>query len=428
MMSNTSKKFVGRRQSSKKKKKSLGKLFFKVMAITFLVVVVLMVGLVLLYNKFLYSGNNIFGIGSNREPDPINKTLAVFGVDEDGYRTDVIFVVNYNSESGKTRVISVPRDTKVTWTNEQKENMKEEKGYAVNISKLNEMTTYVGINNIRDYTINQIEDILDIQIDNYVIVTLDAFKQIVDAIGGVEVDVPVLNGNGLHYDDNAGGLHIHLDPGLQLLNGEQAEGLVRFRKGYLEGDVGRIKTQQLFLEAFAKKVTSPAIITKLPGIINTVFNTVKTDIKLTDIPGYLPYINSVDTGDITFNIIPGEGKYENGKSYFFPNMDAMPGFIDEIFNETEEEEVIIDKEVSIEILNAIWISGVAGSQKDILEAEGYTINEIGNTVVDDNQNTMIYAKDISLATQFKSYYPKAIIKEDKTINYDIKIILGNDIN
>ncbi len=427
-MSNTSKKFVGQRQSSKKKKKSLGKLFFKVMAITFLVVVVLMVGLVLLYNKFLYSGNNIFGIGSNREPDPINKTLAVFGVDEDGYRTDVIFVVNYNSESGKTRVISVPRDTKVTWTNEQKENMKEEKGYAVNISKLNEMTTYVGINNIRDYTINQIEDILDIQIDNYVIVTLDAFKQIVDAIGGVEVDVPVLNGNGLHYDDNAGGLHIHLDPGLQLLNGEQAEGLVRFRKGYLEGDVGRIKTQQLFLEAFAKKVTSPAIITKLPGIINTVFNTVKTDIKLTDIPGYLPYINSVDTGDITFNIIPGEGKYENGKSYFFPNMDAMPGFIEEIFNEVEEEDVIIDKQVSIEILNAIGISGVAGSQKDVLEEEGYTVSEIGNTIVDDNQNTMIYAKDISLANQFKLYYPKAIIKEDKDMNYDIKIILGNDIN
>ncbi len=428
-MPNTSKKPVRQKQSAKKKeKKSLSQLFFKAMATTFIVVVVLMFGLVLLYNKFLYNGDSILGIGGNKEPDPINKTLAVFGVDEDGYRTDVIFVVNFNSQTAKTRVISIPRDTKVTWTNEQRDAMRENKGYSVRVSKLNEMTSYAGIENIRDYTISQIEDILDIQIDNYVIVTLDAFKQIVDAIGGVEVDVPVLNGNGLHYDDYAGGLHIHLDPGLQVLNGEQAEGLVRFRKGYLEGDVGRIRTQQLFLEAFAKKVTSPSIITKLPGIINTVFNTVKTDMRLTDIPGYLPYLKTVDLDGMSFNIIPGQGAYEGGKSYFFPDMKAMPGFIEEIFNDTEEEEAIIDKEVSIEILNAIGISGVAGSQKDILEAEGYTIDEIGNTVVNNNENTVIYAKDISLATQFKSYYPKAIIKEEMNMNYDIKIVLGKDIN
>lgn len=423
-------KNVKSKSKKKAKEKSLGKLFFKVMAVTFIVIAILASAIACSYNKFLLDGDGIISGGSNKEPDPINKTLAVFGVDEDGYRTDVIFVLNYNSETNKTRVISIPRDTKVDWSETQKEVMREDKGYAVDVSKINEMTSYGGIDNIRDLTIDEIENMLGIQIDNYVIVTIDAFKQIVDAIGGVEVDVPVLDGNGLHYDDNYAGLHIHLKPGIQTLNGEQAEGLVRFRKGYVDGDVGRIKTQQLFLEAFAKKVTSPEIITKIPGIINTIFNTVSTDVRLGDIPGYLPYLKSIDSSTLSFNIIPGEGRYQNGKSYYFPDYEAMPQFITDIFNDNEEdtEDIVIDKTVSIEILNSIGVSGAAGVAKNELETEGYTVSEIGNISIDDNENTIIYAKDIKNADQFKAYYTDAVIKENVEMTYDIQIILGNDIN
>ncbi len=418
------------KSKKKSKKKSLGRLFFRVVAITFIVIAILISAIACSYNKFLLNGDGFIAGGSNKEPDPINKTLAVFGVDEDGYRTDVIFVLNYNSETNKTSIISIPRDTKVEWEESQKEIMEEVKGYSVNISKINEMTSYGGINNIRNLTIDQIENMLDIQVDNYVIVTIDAFRQIVDAIGGVEVDVPSLNGNGLHYDDNYAGLHIHLDPGVQTLDGEQAEGLVRFRKGYLDGDVGRIKTQQLFLEAFAKKVTRPDIIIKIPGIINTIFNTVSTDVRLGDIPSYLPYLNSVDSSSLSFDIIPGEGRYENGKSYYFPDEDLMPEFIKDIFkgNEEEPEDIVIDKTVSIEILNGVGISGVAGIAKAEIEEDGYTVSEIGNISVEDNTNTIIYAKDVKNAEQFKKYYNDAIIEENMEITYDVQIILGKDIN
>ena len=424
-MANSSK--IKAKKGKKIKKKSLSKLFFKVMLITFIIVAAVLALAAYSYNKFLFNGNSFLGVGSNKEPDPINKTLAVFGVDEDGYRTDVIFVLNHNSESNKTRVISIPRDTKVEWTEDQQEVMRQEKGYAVEVSKINEMTSYGGIDNIRGLTIDEIENMLDIQIDNYVIVTIDAFRQIVDAIGGVEVDVPVLDGEGLHYDDNYAGLHIHLEPGVQILNGEQAEGLVRFRKGYVDGDVGRIKTQQLFLEAFAKKVTSPEIITKLPGIINTIFNTVSTDVKLSDIPSYMPYLTSIDTTSLSFNIIPGEGRYENGKSYFFTDTDAIPGFITEIFNDNPDGEIVVDKTVSIEILNGIGVSGVAGEAKTKLEEAGYIVSEIGNIIIEDNSNTIIYAKDTSKANQFKAYYSNAVIKENTEMVYDIQIILGDDI-
>ncbi len=412
----------------KKQKKALGRIFFRVMIITFIIVGLLIGGFIFAYNHFILDKNPL--IGTNKEPDPINKTLAVFGVDEEGYRTDVIFVVNYNSETGKSRVISIPRDTKVEWSEEQRARMEEYKGYSVSVSKINEMTSYAGIEHIREFTIDEIENMLGIQVDNYVIITIDAFKQIVDAIGGVEVDVPALDGNGLHYDDNYADLHIHLEPGLQVLDGEAAEGLVRFRKGYAEGDVGRIKTQQLFLEAFAKKITSPSIITKVPNIINTIFKTVTTDIKLGDIPGYLPYLKSMDASNLSFNIIPGEAAYENGKSYFFPDMEAMPGFVEDVFNDnitSEEPEIIEDKSVSIEILNATAIRGAAAAAKDNLEAVGYTVNIIGNFTLEDPSTTIIYAKDIKKAEQFKAYYPNAIIKQNADMSYDIQIILGNDI-
>lgn len=414
----------------KKQKKRLKNIFFKTVAITFAVLGITIGGLVFVYQNYLYEGTGI-SLFEPKENDPINKTLAVFGVDEDGLRTDVIFVLNYNSETGKLRVISVPRDTKVTWTEEQQELVQETKGYYVTTSKINEMTSYGGMDHIKDLTIPQIENMLDIQIDNYVIITLDAFKKIVDAIGGVEVDVPVLNGNGLHYDDNYQDLHIHLEPGVQLLDGEEAEGLVRFRKGYAEGDVGRIKTQQLFLEAFAKKVTSPSIITKLPNIITAVMETVTTDIKLSEVPSYFPYLNSMSAENLTFNIVPGEAMYIGGKSYYVVDEEAIPEFIESVFNDQEEiekEDVIIDKTVSVQVLNSTDVKGLAGKAKEMLELEGYSINEIGNYTLGALNTTIIYARnDKSLGTQFLSYYPKASIRLDENIAYDICIVLGNDV-
>ena len=420
-----------KKRLKKKQRKRMRQIFFRTVLTTLFVVALMIGGVIFAYNKFLYNGSDSGTLFPEKEPDPINKTLAVFGVDEDGYRTDVIFVVNYNSETGKMRVISVPRDTKVDWSEEQRARMEEIKGYSISVSKINEMTSYVGMEHLSDFTIPEVEDLLGIQIDNYVIVTLDAFKQIVDAIGGVEVDVPVLNGNGLHYDDNSQDLHIHLDPGLQLLNGEQAEGLVRFRKGYVEGDVGRIKTQQLFLEAFAKKVTSPQIITKIPNVINTLLNTVSTDIRLSEISGYLPYLKSINAENIAFHIIPGEGQYIGNKSYFLIDEAAMPGFIDEVFNDNptseEAEEIEINQTVSIEILNSTSVTGAAGRAKEHLEAAGYSVLEIGNYSDGILQNTVIYTKAESLAKQFLAYYPNAEIEMNLNMDYDIRIVLGKDI-
>ena len=413
----------------KKQKKRLRKIFLRTILTTLTVIAIAIGGFAFVYNKFIYDGNGILG---QKDPDPINKTVAVFGVDEDGYRTDVIFIVNFNSESGKTRILSIPRDTRVEWSEHQRELMDEVKGYSVSVSKINEMTSYVGIDKITEFTIPEIEELTGIHVDNYVVVTIDAFKKIVDAVGGVEVDVPVLNGNGLQYDDNAQDLHIHLSPGLQVLDGEAAEGLVRFRKGYVEGDVGRIKTQQLFLEGFAKKVTSPQIITKLPAIATTVMQNVTTDVSLSEALGYIPYLKTMNTSQLKADIIPGEGRYQGGKSYFFPDEVQMPMFINDFLYGSDEEEgtdteeTVIDQAVSIEVLNSTGTGGLAGRAKERLENEGYSVNSIGNYTEDTLSTTTIYTRERRLAKQFLSYYPNANIIESSNIPYDIQIILGND--
>lgn len=420
----------------KAQKKRLRKLFLRVVVIT-LIICACVIGVgAALYNHFIYDGNDgEKGWPLNKPLDPINKNIAIFGVDKDGYRTDVIFVVNFNSETNKVKVISVPRDTMVDWDEEQRDKLMEYTGKSVYTTKINEMTSYAGIENIRQFTIDEIEKILDINIDNYVIVTTDAFRQLVDAIGGVEVEVPALeNGEGLHYDDNYQDLHIHLEPGLQTLDGEQAEGLVRFRKGYIEGDVGRIKTQQIFLQALANKILSPSTFTRLPQIASVIFDTVTTDMSLSDVTGYLKYLKNFTSDNISFFILPGEAEYVNSKWYFVIDEDAMPAFRQEVFynilppsEETTDEEPVVDTTVSIEILNSTATNGLAANEKVALENEGYTVSNIGNYTPDILDTTIIYAKDLEDARQFKQYYVDAELALDTTLDYDVQIVLGNDI-
>ncbi|MGL6173815.1 MAG: LCP family protein [Cellulosilyticaceae bacterium] len=419
----------------KNQKNQLVKLFFKIMIITFVVCSVIVGGVVWSYNNFIHdNGGNITSdnkedkTDKNKKPEKnknINKNLAVLGVDKDGYRTDVIFVVNFNSETGKAKVVSVPRDTKVVWTESQKDKLRQDGKYVVSVSKINEMTAYGGIENIREYTLNQLETMLNIKIDNYVIVSISAFKEIVDAIGGVDMYVP----QNMYYTDTADGLYINLKEGQQHLDGEKAEQLIRFRR-YPEGDVARVRTQQLFLEAFAEKVMSPAIITKIPKLVNVLFDSVQTDIALSEIPEYYKHAKEFDLNNLAFHIIPGEGAYENGVSYFFPYYNEMDEFLDQIYNEltpaqeAENNKLVIDKTVTIEVLNGSGITGAAATAKEALESAGYVVGNIGNYTSSDVEVTTIYAKEVKLGNQFKEYYPNCKIKANPNLTTDIQIVLG----
>lgn len=282
-----------------------------------------------------------------KEEETFTQNIAVFGVDKDEMLTDVIMVVHLDSTSHKIKALSIPRDTKVIWDIGLQQKLKEvkpdfEPSSSTWVTKLNEVAATGGTrnstieNNVKTLTIYQLERMLGISIDNYVIVNLEAFRKIVDAIDGVEVDVP----QRMYYTDNSQGLYIDLEPGLQTLDGEHAEMLIRYRR-YLNGDVDRIKVQQLFLKALAQKVLSPQIITKVPKIVPVMFESVKTDLSLMDIPKYYTYLENLNMDNISFHSLPGVGAMENGLSYFFVDERALRQVLGEVFYDQEPLETEI---------------------------------------------------------------------------------------
>lgn len=430
-----------------KQQRTLLNMFLKAAGTTLAVCILLVGGIAATYYFFLYEPTKPNTIevtpavsgdsGKVAEELPnVNKNIAVFGVDADETRTDVIMVVNFNTETGKVKVVSVPRDTKVVWSEQQKDALYNLKGYTMNYTKINEMSAYGGIKNIRDFTIDEIENILGQKIDNYIIVNINAFRKIVDAVGGVEVDVPM----DMYYTDSSQDLYINLKKGVQTLDGEDAEGLVRFRYGYKEGDVGRIETQKLFIKALADKVLSPKIIKSIPSIVTTLFTNVTTDIKLGQISEYYSYIEKFNPEDIEFYTVPGVGAYEGIVSYYFIDEDELDEMIDEVFydktaagEESEESSIqtttepVVDYDVTIEIYNATGKKGLAGALKDTLEKAGYTVALIDNHTESDLDKSVIYAKDATKGEQFKEYISDvATVESSTTINYDIQIVLGED--
>lgn len=236
--------------------------------------------------------------------------IALLGTDEDGFRSDVNMVASLNLTTKEVHLISVPRDTRVVMTDDMIAYM-EKNGRTVPQAngvygqcKLTEVHAYAGEGNRSTFSVAMLEEILGIDIDYYVKVDLDAFKEIVDAVGGVEFDVQ----ERLYYSDPAQGLYIDLYPGPQLLDGDKAEMLVRFREGYAQKDLKRIEVQQEFLKAFLSQVcSSDKIMSNLDSYIKIFMEKVESDMPVATALKYAGYIKEIDPAAMTTDTIPGEG-------------------------------------------------------------------------------------------------------------------------
>ncbi|MBP3888627.1 MAG: LCP family protein [Cellulosilyticum sp.] len=268
-----------------------------------------------------------------KKPKVKSKTIMVFGVDKGEGRTDTILIAHLDSNTEKVSVVSVPRDTRVYWSEEQRDKAKELDRIYQYESKITDMSSLGGIENLRHFTIRSVEELLDVRVDNYVVVNTEVIRELVDALGGIEVDVP----RRMEYDDNYQDLHIDLQPGLQVLNGEQAEGLLRWRhnKDYSEqyamGDLGRIETQQLFISAFADKIINDLPVTKLLEVATAVYRNIQTDIKMSELMDYVKYIPYLKMENIKFDTLPGDSANIGGFWYYLVDEETLPAFVDEHF-------------------------------------------------------------------------------------------------
>ena len=233
------------KNSSAPKKKYVKKKNYNRLIALIIILVALIGGLI----YYLYTNDNEDAAPTvtTQQSNAIN--IMIMGVDrraDDVGRSDTLMVLTYNPADKKASLLSLPRDTRVHI---------EKNDY----DKINHAYAYGG----HELTKKTVEAFLNVPVDYYVMIDVHAFEKIIDAVGGVDIDVE----KRMYYEDpwdDDGGLVIDLYPGKQHMDGKTAIQYVRYRDG--EGDIGRITRQQKFIKAFMSQIISPSILPKLPEI------------------------------------------------------------------------------------------------------------------------------------------------------------------
>ena len=257
-------------------------------------------------------GKSIFGDNAKSRLTDVTNIL-VAGVDIDGYRTDLILFVQVNNIDKKVSVLQIPRDTKV---DNKRRDKKINSAYFSGIDTLN----------------NEVESVIGMRADFFATITFDAFKEIVDTLGGVTIDVPI----DMNYHDPIQGLTIELEAGRQKLDGEHAMMFMRFRKnddgtGYAMGDIDRNAAQKQFYSAVMKKALSPVGIIKAPWLYSAIMENTTTDLNNAEVRKLMFEVFSIGKDNIGIYQLPGESKYINNISYFVHDKKETKKLMDENF-------------------------------------------------------------------------------------------------
>jgi len=243
-------------------------------------------------------------------------------------RSDTILIVSL-SRDGEAAILSIPRDTVVRFNGK--------------LHKINAAHAIGGPELLR----RVIEEQFGIQIHHSVQVTYEAFVKLVDLVGGIDLLVEY----DMHYDDNWGKLHIHLQRGFQHLDGTQALGFVRYRgKGYKKfcpkckvkiehwdprGDLGRVERQQQFLKELAKKLLQPKMVTKLPQLASIAHRHVATDMDLKTLLSLANFARQLKLDKMKTATLPGtEARSSFLGSIVIPDREKAPKVLAELFGST----------------------------------------------------------------------------------------------
>lgn len=387
----------------------------------------------------------VIGSSAEKEKELQDIYLLVMGKSEN--MTDTIMVVKYSAKNQSASMLSIPRDT-FTGDDEKR-------------ARASDKINSKYINGGAQDTLKEVNELTGLNIRYYLIVDTKALRDLVDAIGGVEFDVPI----DMDYDDVTQALHIHVKKGLQLLNGEQAEGVVRFRHNnnytsypvsYGDNDLGRMRTQREFLKILLKQLMKPTNITKINNLLKIAQEEVETNIDWNTAKGYVPSLFGFNTNNLVTNALPGEAKYANGVAVFIANPIKTKELINTMFlqvvNNTEQNEETTDtytnttknstkneittssttlkpkSSISLQLINATGSKKRFEAAKTQLKAQGYKIQgEAQTTPID--KTIIINRKDLNTedVEAVKSLLGTGKIAAGKTSEKNsITILIGKD--
>lgn len=454
------------KEEKKKKKHPILRGILKFFLVIILLII-LFVGGFIGYSTYKYgwgwTGLIKTAVGSTVEkPEELEEFRAlILGVSKDISvdLTDTIIIASYNPATQKATLLSIPRDTFVG----------ESRARADSYDKINAIYQKEGA----EGTLKRVNKLTGLNIKNYIVISNNALVELVDEIGGVEFDVPM----NMYYTSKKQGLYINLKKGKQKLNGEQAEGLVRFRKSNKNGvyttysaeygndDFGRMRTQREFIKAVAKQTLKAKNITKIGELIDIVKRNVKTNIKdWNQIKEYIPYAVEFNTDNLQSENIPGDSRRipaGTGLWFFLADEEKTEELVEELFKnegtkDSADENTVSENttsnsntlsnttsssssskdttneksksKIKVEILNGSGDSSLLSKAKNALKKEGYNVYKTGKTST--TQVTTIINKSKlseSITSNLKSTLGTGVIASSSTESkVDVTIILGKD--
>ena len=261
---------------------------------------------------------NINGNENIINDDAINKEegqylILLVGVDKNGNddntdftRTDTIMLISADTKTGEMELLSIPRDSRVKIRDK--------------FDKVNHAHAFGGI----ELTMQTLRQFLGLDIDYYVQVNYQALINIVDALGGVDYDVP--EGINIHK----GKVKIH--PGPNHLDGNEVMWYLRTRNIYNNGDIGRVNTQQAFVKAMVDEMVKKSKDMNLMTFISNYIKYVKTNLPMSAMLDLAGHINSFSSDKMSTQTVPGMEQTINGTSYWIPDYDKTWQIVDDSYS------------------------------------------------------------------------------------------------
>lgn len=332
---------------------------------------------------------------------PRRQNILLLGVDSNGShtdpwkgtRSDTMVLLNIDPKTRSVNAISIPRDSKVYLADDY------------GVQKINAAHALGGIR----LTKQTVEETLGVKVDRYIVVSDEAVSKLVDALGGV----PIYVEKKMKYDDFSGGLHVHLNKGLHVLQGKEAVGYLRFRHDGL-GDIGRTQRQQWFLRGLLEKVQTPQAIPKIPAMLNIATTYVKTDLSLYEMSQYAALAKSFDINKIEVATLPGRPNKKGSTSYWILDPEKTQEVVNRLVY--RDEPITTDKVFTAGIMYSPEKEQEAKELKAQLQELGFEVTCTGRGHLPHSQ---FVANSSSVSNAFFNQLKKKVpeLREDQFV-YD----------
>lgn len=358
---------------------------------------------------------------------------ALIGLDKDGTRSDVLIIAQMDMNAGTINMLQIPRDTYMP--DNGRRDHKINSAYGLNKEKT---------------VFKEVNDLLGLHVEKYVTIDTSGFRDLIDTIGGVDFYVP----QNMDYEDPTQDLYIHLREGQQHLDGDKAEQLVRFR-GYVNGDLDRMKVQSDFIQACIDKIFSFGNIVKINDLVKDFSKIVKTNFTLNEMLTYAGYAFATDRDSINTYHLEGEGRYIGEISYFITDDDANDEIIHEYFTPSSSKKVSIldinsrlvgngvpigvgdvrirkspfNSFTSVDIIDASDGNADVSTVKAELKKYGYNVMSVTNARDTVSDETMVVSSHEGTAVRRIASIlglDEFICNPEKNEGSDITIVLGAD--